>query len=682
MRKLIPAVIVLAVLGVAAWFIVRHSKRTQPTSIGWRAHVTTIAGNGGPLFVDSNQAVQAGFAEPFGIAIAPGGTIYVSDAGESNRIRKISPDGSISTLAGNTEGFADGTGPGASFNSPSGLALDQTGNLYVADTGNNRIRKISPQGIVTTVAGSGIAGYQDGPAGEARFDSPIGLAVDSENNIYVADTYNDRVRKIAPDRTVSTVAGAGRPGYEDGRADTALFDTPSAIAVLPDKRLVVADTGNNRLRSIGTDGQVTTLGADLRKPVGIASTHDGFLYVTEFDGGRVTQLAPDGNARVIAVDSRFSQPAGVSVDERGDLYLADSGSYSIQKLTADAGPLRPESRSAPQLSRQSLGIENLLWPIDPQDKPHEVVATMGEVRGSFDSTDSRDHLHSGIDIFGGYGNSVRVVRTEKVSSPIPNWGFGDLNEGIRIGVISYIHIHLGRDSDGKLYDDQRFVAILGADGKPTRIRVRRGARFKVGDAIGTINRMYHLHLNVGSPGSETNPLFFSPVGFSDRLAPTIEKDGIQIFDLAGRHITEKQRDRLVVRGQVAVVVAAFDRADLNAERRRLGLYRLGYQILKPDGSAVPGFDRPRMNIEFNKLPPDDAATKLAYADKSGITVYGSKTTTFLYIVTNVVRDGHASAGAWDTTELAPGDYILRIVAADYSGNEAIENRDVLVTVTR
>jgi hypothetical protein len=119
---------------------------------------------------------------------------------------------------------------------------------------------------------------------------------------------------------------------------------------------------------------------------------------------------------------------------------------------------------------------------------------------------------------------------------------------------------------------------------------------------------------------------------------------------------------------------------MNASRRRLGLYRLGYQVLKPDGTSAPGFEHPRINILFNRLPADNDAAKFTYAEQSGITVYGSATTKFLYEVTNTVRDGRTAPGIWDTSELPSGDYILRIIAADYSGNEAQEGRDLLITV--
>src|SRR5262249_30186010 len=155
---------------------------------------------------------QSGFSDPFGVAIAKDGTIYVADAGESNRIRKISPDGNVTTLAGGNEGYADGVGPAASFNTPSALALGPDGNLFVADTGNNRIRRITPQGQVSTVAGDGTAGYVDGPVDKAQFNGPIGLVVSEGGDIYVADTYNDVIRMITTEGQVTTIAGAGSPG--------------------------------------------------------------------------------------------------------------------------------------------------------------------------------------------------------------------------------------------------------------------------------------------------------------------------------------------------------------------------------------------------------------------------------------------------------------------------------------
>jgi sugar lactone lactonase YvrE len=700
MRRSRLVVIILAFVLVVAAGVVLYLKlrKPLPTTFNWKAQVLSIAGNGSPLFNDAPQPTQAGFSDPFGVVIGSDGTLYVSDAGDSNRIRKLTREGTLLTVAGEKEGFADGIP--ASFNTPSGLALDDHGNLYVADTGNNRIRKVTTEGVVSTVAGDGSAGYADGPASSAEFNGPIGLAVDSQNSIYVADTYNDRIRKITADGFVTTVAGSAGPGYRDGPANNSQFDTPCGIVIKADGTLIVADTGNGKLRQISPSGDVTTLGvifaADpnrnwLRSPIGLALTHDGFLYVTEHDRGTIVQIDPNGRAVVLAgnnqgysegfgPDARFNHPTGIAIDNRGDLVVADSANYLVRRINhSDSLPgANMTTQALPRLTRDTLGIKELLWPLDPQDRPHEVAATMGEVRGSFDSTDARDHLHSGLDVAGAYGETVRVSRWEKVSSPLPNWGFDTLSEGIRAAVISYIHINVGRDKDGTVFDDPRFIAVKNEAGKVFRIRVRRGSSFKPGDAIGTVNKMYHVHLIVGPSGGEINPLDLSPIGFKDTVAPVIEKDGIQLYNESGERMNEIDRGRLVVRGKVHVVVDAFDLTDLNNSRRRLGLYSLGYQVLKGDTTPAPGFAAPRMNIVFNRLPADENAAKLAYASESGITVYGSKTTRFLYELTNTVRDGHARAGVWDTSELEKGDYVLRIVAADFSGNQT--QRDVLVSV--
>jgi hypothetical protein len=496
---------------------------------------------------------------------------------------------------------------------------------------------------------------------------------------------------------VSTIAGAGTPGHADGDRSTSLFDTPCGLIVANDGTIIVADTGNDSLRKITPDGNVSTWavnvnGEGISSPVGLALTHDNYLYVTELDRSRVLQIAPDGNAHVIAGGgrgfadesgaARFNEPAGVAINtETNELYVTDSANYLVRKLSQTSGSNTTASpASLPLITNEILNQQSLLWPLDPQDRPHEVVATLGEVRGSFDSNDSRHHLHSGLDVFGAYNTVVRAIRSEKVTDPMPNWGFNSLNEGMRVGVISYIHMHVGRDKDAKLFDDPRFLPVNGSDGKLARIRVKRGTRFRPGDAVGTVNRMYHVHMNVGPPSAEVNPLTLSPTGFRDDKPPIIEKNGIQLFDQSGKQFSEKQKGRLLVTGQVRIVVDAFDRANLNADRRRLGLYLLGYQLLNTDGTAPAGFAEPRITQIYDRLPPDRDATKVAYAEESGITVYGSAATKFYYEVTNWVRDRRANRDVWDTSRLPPGDYTLRIIARDYNGNEAREGRDLLITI--
>ncbi|HEY9284294.1 MAG TPA: hypothetical protein VIP46_12640, partial [Pyrinomonadaceae bacterium] len=679
---------------------------------------------------DNAQPAHARFHDPFGVAVDGRGNVFVADAGASNRVRKVTPEGAVSTLAGGAEGFADGAGAAASFNTPSAIAVDQDGNIYAADTGNNRIRKVTPEGAVSTLAGDGARGYRDGPAASARFDAPVGVAVGKDGTVFVADTYNDRVRAVTPAGEVRTLAGGDRPGYVDGAGTGgALFDTPCAVAALPDGSLVVADTGNGRLRRVGADGQVTTINFNsqerpdsrLAAPAGLAATHDGFIYVTELEGGRVWQLAPDNRLHLVAglgsgyaegdghTSARFNRPAGVAVDSAGALYVADGANYLVRKITPASaeevasapspsqtqqsrqqsadGAAAPANTPAdapveiPRLGARSLGVGQLPWPLDPQDRPHEVTATMGEVRGAYDTEDQRHHLHSGIDIFGGLGATVRAVFDEKVSQPLPNWGFNELHEGVRTGLFAYIHIRVGRDDKDAPLDDPRFAFVKDERQKIARVRLRRGTRFRAGERLGTVNRLYHVHLNFGPPQMELNPLALPFVGFKDARPPQIRPDGILVFDESGKRLEEKRDGRTVVgRGRFRVVVDALDQVDGNAARRRLGLYRLGYQLLGGDGRPAQGFGEPRVQLVFDRLPPARDAVKLAYADASGITVYGSSETRFFYELTNTVRHGRAAAGFWDTTQLPAGDYTLRVFASDFAGNEATENRDLAVRI--
>src|SRR6266851_5655431 len=156
MRKARLVFLLIVLLATAT--LILNCSRLKPTPFNWQTHVITLAGDGSPK----------GLSDPFGIAIGRDGAIYVADAGENNAIRKLTPEGALTTLAGGDD----------SFNTPSGLAIDSDGNIYVADTGNNRIRKITAEGVVSTVAGTGTAGYLDGPANAAKFDGPIGVAVD------------------------------------------------------------------------------------------------------------------------------------------------------------------------------------------------------------------------------------------------------------------------------------------------------------------------------------------------------------------------------------------------------------------------------------------------------------------------------------------------------------------------
>jgi hypothetical protein len=193
--------------------------------------------------------------------------------------------------------------------------------------------------------------------------------------------------------------------------------------------------------------------------------------------------------------------------------------------------------------------------------------------------------------------------------------------------------------------------------------------------------MFHVHLVRHTPGGEANPLELPFPGFSDSVIPRI--DMISLHTANGEALLRKPGKRVLVSragGPLSIVAEAYDQSDGNAARRKLGLYKAGYQILGADGTPLPGYEQPLINIEFNRLPPDRESVRVAYFKDSGITVYGSARTRFQYVVTNVVRDGAARTGSWNPAALAPGDYTVRIYAADYAGNVAVAGRDLPLTI--
>ena len=320
------------------------------------------------------------------------------------------------------------------------------------------------------------------------------------------------------------------------------------------------------------------------------------------------------------------------------------------------------------------------WPVRPQNVRHEAVGTVGEARGAYGG-DARDHLHDGLDIRNNVGAAVLAIADAKVEDPMSTWGLGELREGFSLDTLSYIHMRVGRNLKDAPLDPARFELIRDETGALDRVRVRRGTRFAAGDVLGTTNAMAHVHLTWGNWGYARNAIALGFIDFADHVAPRIE--GVQIENADGKALTQKRRGRAIVprdaRG-VAIVVDAWDQVDGNEARRRLGLYSLGYQILDKDGKAAPGFEQPRTNLVFDRIPADSDATKVAYAANSGITVYGSAATRFRYIATNTVRDGGFATGLWKTDELPPGDYIVRIFASDYAGNLAVKNRDVPIAL--
>ena len=266
--------------------------------------VTTFAGSGVPGHADGTGK-EAMFHGPHSIAMDAQGNVIATDA-NNFCIRKITPDGLVTTVAGNRfPGYLDGTGEFALFVYPTGIAINRDGNIYIADRGSHTIRKITPDGTVTTLAGTGEAGYQDGQGTEAKLHDPITLALDSKGNLFIADAGNHSIRKITLEGWVTTFAGRPLPGYKDGRTAEALFHRPMGLAFDDNDNLYVSDSNNSRIRRITPDGVVTTLAG-----TGASGYVNGPGYI-----------------------ARFDFPTGLGVDRNGYLYVADSGNHLIRSIT-------------------------------------------------------------------------------------------------------------------------------------------------------------------------------------------------------------------------------------------------------------------------------------------------------------------------------------------------------------
>jgi len=323
--------------------------------------VSTYAGNS-PPGTNDGTGLAAKFLHPMGVSVDSAGNVYVADE-DNYTIRKIAPGGVVTTLAGSPglAGTADGTGSAARFGLPTSTAVDTAGNVYVADFNGATIRKITPDGVVTTLAGlAGSGGSANGTGSAARFGSPSGVAVDSAGNVYVADRGNNRIRKITPAGVVTTLAGS-TAGSADGDAAAAKFSSPYGVAVDPAGNVYVADDGNNAIRKITPGGVVTTLaglagatgsadgfGAAARfsDPQGVALDSAGNIFVADRSNQTVRKITPGGMVTTIAgqagangtndgpgTTARFSTIYSVAVDTAGNVYAADYGNHRIRKIT-------------------------------------------------------------------------------------------------------------------------------------------------------------------------------------------------------------------------------------------------------------------------------------------------------------------------------------------------------------
>ncbi len=657
---------------------------------------------GGPGLKIANSALP----DLFGVAVDDENRIFFSD-GTGNSIRRISADGSLKTIT-------------SDLDTPSGLAFERgvwfgDGSLIVANTGAHTIVRIDiGTGRPNLVVGApGQSGFADGDSDQARFNGPVGVAVNKRGVIFVADTYNDRIRAIENGQ-VRTIAGGDEPGFRDGRGPEARFDTPCGIAVNTDGSLLVADTGNHRIRRVTLDGEVTTIAgtgepvdrdgkieeAAFCEPTGIVVRRDGKVFVTCPVRSSVRILDPhDQTVMTIAggglpgevlcglVDSglakaKLNRPSLLAFASNDALIFADTNNGLIRAIipTGEKFGFRSEPGAGTITASDIRETVPPRWPYDPPEAKRDIAGSFGEIRGEL-LPDHDAWFHNGLDIPGDYGEAARAIFSERVTQPLSVEGVGSSGERLRLPLMGYIHLRVGRDKDDKPAGDFPNGAVTlrrNELGEVTRVRLRRGTRINAGGVIGTLNRQHHVHLVAGPNGSESNPLaaLHFP-GLIDTVPPIIEsvvitnEFGETLFDSAK---AGKGAKPCSISERARIIVHAYDQVDGNPQRRRLGLYRLGFQLLRADGSPDTGFEQPRYNVVFDRLPPDPDQVRFVYAEGSQAGYQGR--TIFGYIVTNIARGGMVREDF--LPQPTPGQCLLRVLAEDFFGNQT--RRDIPIIV--
>ena len=360
--------------------------------------ITTLAGTGeGDFSGDAGPAVAAKLNGPRDVAIDSAGNFVFADTG-NDRIRRIDPSGTITTIAGTSRsGFGGDGGPAAAaeLNFPEDVAIDGAGNLYIADTANHRIRRVDSSGTITTIAGSGEEGFSGdgGPAVLAQLSGPKGVAVDGAGNFYMADAGNNRIRRIDSSGRITTVAGTGQPGFsgDGGPAVSAQLTAPKGVSVDGSGNVYIADQEDLRIRRVDPSGTITTFAgtgewgfggdngpavqARLRRPDGVAVDGSGNLYIADTWNRRIRRVDSSGTITTFAgtgewgfsgdngpaVQARLRNPDGVAVDGSGNLYIADTGNHRIRIVTLTTPPTAVEAPSGLTATAVSSSGVDLNW---------------------------------------------------------------------------------------------------------------------------------------------------------------------------------------------------------------------------------------------------------------------------------------------------------------------------------
>ncbi|MFG2593970.1 RICIN domain-containing protein [Streptomyces sp. NPDC048438] len=353
--------------------------QTEAGGESFDPEISTVAGTGVAGFKGDNElAVTAQLNRPYGIALDSTGSLYFSDY-NNHRVRKISTDGKISTVAGAGAGYRGDNGPAVSaqLNCPREVAVDAAGSVYITDAANHRVRVITTDGKINTVVGTGTAGFSGdgGPAGKAQLNYPLGVVVDSTGILYISDHGNHRVRKISTDGKISTVAGTGVAGFkgDDGPAASAQLNGPYALAVNDADILYITDGNNHRVRKVAADGNISTVAgkgtagfsgdggpatsAQLNLPLGVVVDSAGTLHISDYNNHRVRRVAPDGEITTLAgkgtagfggdggpaAAAQLNNPFGLAVDCVDTLYIADHLNNRVRKVASEKTAGLPES---------------------------------------------------------------------------------------------------------------------------------------------------------------------------------------------------------------------------------------------------------------------------------------------------------------------------------------------------
>lgn len=387
--------------------------------------VTTIAGTGAIGTLDGS-ALTATFRYPDGAVTDSQGNIFISDQ-SNHKIRKLATDGMVSTFAGSgVAGFLDGTGTTAKFYYPAGMAIDANDNLYVADYSNHRIRKITPSGVVTTYAGLATVGAIDGNVSVAQFNGPTGVGVDALGNVFVADYNNHKIRKITTLGEVSTVAGTGIAGAANGSSATASFNHPAIVAVDVNNTLFITDEGNNKIRKISAAGEVSTLAgtgtvgvndgvadaATFKGPTGICVVASGTVYIADYGNHKIRKISTYGYS------ISPSLPAGLVLDYvTGEIsgtptQVAPMTEYTVTAANTSGSNAFVISIEVGTLSTEDFGLNALkVYPNPVSDKFY--VTGVTEI--------------SLIAVFNPLGQKIKEFGSDVVNQPID---FRSFSKGI------------------------------------------------------------------------------------------------------------------------------------------------------------------------------------------------------------------------------------------------------------